>query len=273
MRITSRANPTVKELRRLAERREREETGLFYVEGFRVVQEAFVVRAEDVTTLVVAPELLTREERRWLEQAARRPGLRTLEVTPEVMGVLFTRHDPQGAAVVLRQRWERLDEVRPGDETCWVALSQVQHPGSLGTILRISDAVGGGGAILIGPSTDPHDPTAVRASLGAVLSQRLVRASLEQFAAWKQEHGYAVVGTSPAATMDYHEFRYPHPVVVLMGSERLGLSDEERELCDEVVRIPMMGRVESHHLVVATSVVLYEILNQRRGQGPGARGQ
>jgi TrmH family RNA methyltransferase len=273
MRITSRVNPTIKELRRLSERRERDATGLFYVEGFRVVQEAFAVRAEDVTALVAAPELLTREEQRWLEQAARRAGVRTLEVTPEVMGVLFTRHDPQGAAAVLRQRWEQLEEVRLGDETCWVALSEVQHPGSLGTILRVSDAVGGGGAILIGPSTDPHDPTAARASLGAVLSQRLVRASLEQFAAWEQEHGYAVVGTSPAAAVDYHAFRYPHPVVVLMGSERVGLSDEERGLCDEVVRIPMVGRVESHHLIVATSVVLYEVFNQRRGQGSGVRGQ
>ncbi len=264
MRITSRTNPTIKELRRLSERREREETGLFYVEGFRVVEEAFAVRAADIETLIVAPDLLNPREQRWLEEAARQAGVRILEVTPEVMEVLFTRHDPQGAAAIVRQRWERLEEVRLGDETCWVALSQVQHPGSLGTILRVSDAVGGGGAILIGPSTDPHDPTAVRASLGAVLSQRLVRTELEQFAAWKQEHGYAVVGTSPQGTADYHSLRYPHPVVVLMGSERTGLSGEEQDLCDEMVRIPMVGRVESHHLIVATSVVLYEIFNQRR---------
>jgi tRNA(Leu) C34 or U34 (ribose-2'-O)-methylase TrmL len=73
-------------------------------------------------------------------------------------------------------------------------------------------------------STDSHDPTAVRASQRGARSDWC--ASLEQFAAWKQQHGYAVVGTSPAATRDYHEFRYPHPVVVLMGSERIGLTEK-----------------------------------------------
>jgi len=126
------------------------------------------------------------------------------------------------------------------------------------------DAVGASGVILIGDSTDPYDPTAVRASLGAIFSQRVVKASFAQFAAWKRRHGCFVVGTSPAASADYRQIPYPTRVVLFMGSERVGLSPEQEAVCDAMVRIPMVGRCPSHHVAVATGIVLYEIFSQRR---------
>jgi len=146
-----------------------------------------------------------------------------------------------------------------------VAVDQIRHPGSLGTILRIGDAVGGAGVVLIGDSSDPYDPTAVRASLGAIFSQRLVKASFEEFAAWTKRQGCFVVGTSPAAPVDYQAISYRPPTVLFLGSDRLGLSPEQQAICDVMVSIPMIGRCDSHHVAVATAVVLYELFNQRRG--------
>lgn len=271
MRITSRANPRIQELRQLAQRKGREATGLFAVEGTRLVQEA-VTLARQISLFIYTPELLSAEDLHWVVATLHRTAAASIQTTPEIMGLAFTRRDPPGVAALVRQRWENLTEVRLGEETCWIALSEVQHPGSLGTVLRICDSVGGAGVILIGPSTDPHDPTAVRSSLGAVLSQRLVRTTPAQFQAWRQGRGYPVIGTSPAAGVDYARYRYPHPLVLLMGGERSGLPAELQAGCDEVVSIPMAGRVESHHLTVATALVAYEVLNQRR-LAPGERGQ
>ena len=75
------------------------------------------------------------------------------------------------------------------------------------------------------------------------------------------------MGTSDKAEQNYHHFRYPTSLVVLMGSERQGLQPRHLEICDQVVRIPMLGISDSLNLAVATAVVLYEVLNQRQEAG------
>lgn len=270
--ITSLANEKIRAIRKLHERKARQESGLFTIEGLRIVAEA-LEQAEagrvKIETLVVAPELLKSSFGRDLvaEQASK--GAAVLEVSAEVFDRISLKEGPQGLAAVVQQRWlplrdARLAENRVMGSRTWVALDAVADPGNLGTILRTHDAVGGQGVILLDQSTDPYDPSSVRGSMGAVFTQRLVRASFEEFAEWKRSYGYPVIGTSDKARVDYHAFRYPQALVLLMGSERQGLQEHHLALCDEVVSIPMLGKSDSLNLAVATAVVLYEILNQRR---------
>lgn len=262
-RISSPGNPRIKQIRALRSRKERDRTGLFLVEGIRIVAEA--ADLADVEACVVAPDLLESAFAREIVARLRARGAAYLEVTREVFESLSGRERPQGIAAVVRQRWELLEQVRPASELCWVALDAPGDPGNLGTILRTSDAVGGGGAILVGPSSDPYDLASVRASMGALFSQRLARATLEELTAWKRRHGCRLIGTSGSAADNYDAISYEPPLVLFMGSERHGLSPQEQALCDQLVRIPMVGRSDSLNLAVATGVVLYEIFRQRRG--------
>ena len=132
------------------------------------------------------------------------------------------------------------------------------HPGTLGTILRTLDAVGGEGMIVLDDSADPHDPVSVRASLGAVFTRRLVKADLSAFTEWKRRVDCHLVGTSPRGGVDYRQASYPRPLALLLGSEHGGLSEEHLSLCDQVVTIPMRGRVDSLHLSVAAGLLLYQ---------------
>ncbi len=263
MLISSQANARVKQIRSLRHRQERERTGLFFIEGIRIVAEAVQMRAE-IETLIVAPELLKSEFARGIVQQQREQGTPVLEVTAEVFKSLSVKEGPQGLGAVARQRWQRLDELRLEANDYMVALDAAQDPGNIGTILRTSDAVGSAGLILLGHSADPYDPAALRASMGALFAQRLVRASFAEFAAWKRQRGYSVVGTSGAASHDYRGVAYPRPLVLLMGSEREGLSEEQQALCDLMVKIPMVGRSDSLNLAVATGITLYEIFYQFR---------
>jgi TrmH family RNA methyltransferase len=147
---------------------------------------------------------------------------------------------------------------------CWVALEAIHSPGNLGTILRTCDAVGAAGVILLGEAADPYDPATVRASMGSLFAQRLVRATPAELLAWKQRHGCRLIGTSPAGTVDYRELIYRPPMVLFMGSERHGLPAVHQTLCDEMVRIPMVGAADSLNLAVATSVMLYEVFGRRQ---------
>src|SRR5204862_6390471 len=129
---------------------------------------------------------------------------------------LVDRGGGQGVGVVVRQRWAKLDGLPLRCEPrCGVALEGVQYPGNLGTVLRTADAVGCGGVLLLDNATDPYDPAAVRASMGGVFSQRLVRASSAAFTVWKRRHGLSVVGASPSAPTDYRALDSPLPLVLL----------------------------------------------------------
>ena len=265
--ITSPGNERIKSIRKLQDRKARQESGLFTIEGLRIVAEAVEQAAAgraQIDTLIAAPELLKSPFGQDLVAEQRSRGVPVLEVSGEVFQRIALKEGPQGLAAVVRQRWLPLEQVRPQPGRAWVALDSVADPGNLGTILRTQDATGGQGVILLDQSTDPYDPSAVRGSMGALFTQDLVRASLAEFADWKQRTGCAVVGTSDRARTDYHAYHYPAALVLLMGSERQGLQEQHLALCDEVVSIPMLGQSDSLNLAVATAVVLYEILNQRR---------
>ena len=264
MLITSPANPRVKQIRRLQrERKEREQSGSYFIEGIRIVGEAIQVGAE-IETLIVAPDLLTSPFGKDLLHQAGETGIPVLEVSPEVFKDLSVKEGPQGIGAVVQQHWTNLDEIHPVCGDLWVALDSVADPGNLGTILRTNDAAGGVGVILLDHSTDPFEAGSWRASMGAIFSQRLVRAQLDAFSNWKKRTGVSVVGTSGAAPDDFRSVRYPDPLVLLMGSERMGLLEAHLWICDEVVSIPMEGRSDSLNLAVATGIVLYEINHQHR---------
>jgi TrmH family RNA methyltransferase len=199
-----------------------------------------------------------------LLQRARDAGIELVELAPDVYDSVSFRGDPDSIAAVVRRRHDKLPE-EPAGELSWVAVHEIQHPGNLGTLVRTSDAAGGAGVILSGQSTDPYHPVAVRGSLGAVFSQRIVETTAEEFAAWAARYPALVVGTSPQGSTDYREAAYRKPVVVLSGSERTGLTSDQMALCGVLVRVPMLGVVDSLNLSVATALVLYEVYRQNSG--------
>jgi TrmH family RNA methyltransferase len=258
MLISSRNNPTIKGIRALRERKERDRTGLCFLEGIRIVAEAAQLDVE-IQSLIIAPNLLKSDFANDLVQAQRARGINIIEVTNDVFESLSDKQGPQGIAAVVKQHWLPLSTFDTQHSSFAIALDSPQDPGNIGTILRTSDAAGADGVILLGPSADPYDPSALRASMGAAFSQQLARTSYAEFIAWKRNSGFYVIGTSDKAEMDYRDCAYASPILLLMGSERNGLAPELQTMCDTMVRIPMLGRSDSLNLAVATGVMLYAI--------------
>jgi RNA methyltransferase, TrmH family len=264
IRITSRNNILVKHIRSLHDRDTRDRTHLYYIEGVRSLIQAVRHNAH-IQTLVTCPDLLTNPLARHLALKLARSGVPTIEVTPEVLHSIALVDDPQGIGAVVRQRWQPLERVKLDGKLCWIAHDTVRSPGNLGSIIRTSDAAGAAGMILLSDSTDPYDPAAVRASMGALFTQRFVRTTPADLALWKTPRQWLLVGTSPSATTDFRAADYKSaPVILLMGSERRGLSPDLQSICDLMVSIPMHGDSDSLNISVATGIILYEILHQRR---------
>src|SRR5579885_791071 len=252
----------IRRIRRLRLGEERARTGSYYIEGLRFVDQA-IAHNVSIETLVVSRPLLSHPYAHRLVNKQQRLGTPILYVSPAVMHGISLVDDPQGIGAVVKQRWYRLADLKMSEGLCWLAHSLIRSPGNLGTILRTAEAVGVAGVILLDEGTDPYEPSVVRATMGALFAQRFVRATLAEFADWKQRTRALLVGTSPSAEEDYCNVIYRHPTILLMGEERRGLPSDLQALCDVMVRIPMVGQSDSLNLAIATSLMLYEVFNQR----------
>ncbi len=263
--VTHSRHPLVRELRRLHEREERDRRGRFLIDGIRFVAQA-VERNARFERVITCKEWLTPHGRS-LAARIRRGGVPVHDLSPAAYRAFTLAAEPQGLAAVMHKDWMPLWHARPDPGDYWLAVSTVQSPGNLGTMLRTADAAGARGLICLEGAADPWDPAVVRASMGAFFTQELVLASALELRAWKQRHGCRIVGTSPSGALAYREVDYSGPVVLFMGWERQGLSEAEEELCDLMVRIPMRGRSDSLNVSVAAGVLLYEVLEQRMRNG------
>ncbi|PZM12169.1 TrmH family RNA methyltransferase [Rhizobium tubonense] len=256
--ITSLANPIIKDIKALTQKKSREETGTFIAEGLKLVIDALEL-GWTIRTLVYAK---TAKSKPLVEQMAARTvasGGLVLEVNEKVLVSITRRDNPQMVVGVFDQRWKPLKDIRPRDGETWVALDRVRDPGNLGTIIRTCDAAGASGVILVGDATDPFSIETVRATMGSVFAVPVAKATQEEFLAWKKTVGVSVVATHLAGAVDYRTIDYKRkPVVLLMGNEQSGLPDALATQADALARIPQAGRADSLNLAVATAVMLFE---------------
>jgi RNA methyltransferase, TrmH family len=258
--ITSLQNERVKLIRSLEMRKARRETGLFTAEGASVLVMArdagwvprMLVFLAGSARSGIAHGLLA-----WAEAA----GAECLEVSEPVLGKLAAKDNPQTMLGVFEQRWTG-DKSVPREGVS-VALEAVRDPGNLGTIIRTADAAGAQGVLLIGNSADPYSREAVRASMGSVFHVPVARMNLERGIALAGEWQGDVVGTGLGAEIDFRATAYREPTLLIMGSEGPGLSAELAAACTRLVKIPMVGRLDSLNLAVATGLMLYEIRRAR----------
>jgi RNA methyltransferase, TrmH family len=257
--LTNPRNPHIKQARALQQRKVRDETGLFVVEGIRHVGEAVEAKAQ-VEYICYAPDLLESDFAYKLLDEQMALGRRCYALAPDVFRSLAEKDNPQGILAVVRQPRTALADLYPDKFSWGVALVAPQDPGNIGTILRTIDAVGASGLLLLDGGADPAHPNAVRASMGAQFWLPVVSASFADFVTWAKSQGYALYGTSAHGSVDYRTIpMYTRPCILLLGSEQKGLLPEQAAVCDQLIRLPMQGRVSSLNLAVAAGVMLYQM--------------
>ena len=253
------AAPTLTRIRKLqSERRYRDQHRLFFIEGVRNFVTA-IDHGCSVETLLYSEKLLTAPLARKFVRQLKRAGVPFARVSPEEFRTISRAEHASGVAAILHQRIQTVEQVQPDQFSCWTVLSQVQSLGNLGTLLRTSAAIGASGFILLGQQIDPYEPVVVRSTMGALFQQTLVRTNIERFRSWIKTHRVSVFGASPDGVVEYDRVRYTRPTVLMLGHERSGLTDEQRSLCRQIVRIPMVGGADSLNLAVAGSLLLRAI--------------
>ena len=261
--ITSRSNPKIKMIRALRRKKTRQETGRFLVEGIHHVGEAAQAGME-IDSIFYAPGLLRSVFGLGLIDELAEAGVPCYPTDADVFKSAAGKENPQGILAVLSQFDRNLTELTPQNFNWGVALVSPQDPGNIGTILRTIEAVGADGLILIDESADPYHPSCVRACMGSMFWLSITSTTFSKFSYWAADKGYSVYGSSAHGDSDYMQIdNYRSPCVLLMGSERAGISAEHEKICETVLRIPQQGRASSLNLGVAAGVLLFSMMARR----------
>jgi RNA methyltransferase, TrmH family len=257
--ITSLANPIVKDIKALAMKKHRDESGEFLAEGLKLIIDALDL-GWTLKVLVVAQAARGNPIAEKTISRALHANALVLEASEKVTSAITRRDNPQAVIGVFEQKYATLSGIKPEPDQVWLALDRVRDPGNLGTIIRTADAVGAKGIILIGETTDPFAIETVRATMGSVFALPICRASEAEFLSFRKSFDGLVVGTHLKGAVDYRSVDFSgQPVLLIMGNEQAGLTEELADTCDRLLRIPQAGRADSLNLAVATGITLFEI--------------
>jgi len=253
--ITSLANDRIKRLVRLRNRRERDRTGLFLIEGFRELRRAVAVGVV-IDEIYTCPELFLGHNETELVTKCRDRGAEAFEVSDAPFRKASYRDRPEGLLVAL-------DRLSLPDEPLLLIAESIEKPGNLGTMLRTAEAAGADAVIVCDPATDPFNPNVVRASIGTLFEVPLAVAPTADTIAWLKDHRIASYAATPDATAAHHAADLTGATALVIGSEQYGLTDAWLDGADESIVIPMPGSVDSLNAAMSAGILLFEAVRQR----------
>ncbi len=264
--ISSTANPTIKRLVQLHERRGRLQQGLYLMEGVRLVEEALDSGVR-LSMVLVAPDLLhaTARGRALYERLRHEPAVpEPIEVSAAVLRHVSDTETPVGVVAALPRAPLADLGALPAAAGLVLVLDGIGDPGNAGTILRSAAAAGVDGVVALSGCADLYAPKVARAAMGAHLRVPLaVDVTPVELEAWLPSRGQAILADAHAPENVYdRDLRVP--TVLIVGGEAHGARQAGLLTGVQPVSIPMPGAAESLNAAVAAAVILFEAVRQRR---------
>ena len=268
--IESLQNAKIKRVVKLRNRRQRDKERVFIIEGYRELERATEV-SFPIQEIYFCPELYLGENETKLIERVREASPEKVyvqEVSRQVFEKMAYRDRPEGLLAIARQPEWTLDSLavrNPGENELYLVAVSIEKPGNLGTMLRCADACGAQGVIVCDRCTDLFNPNVVRASTGTLFTVPIAEGSSEEVMQWLKSRNVRVLSTSPDATSVYTEADLATSCALVLGSEQYGLDEYWLSQANELLQIPMEGRADSLNVAMATTVVMFEAMRQRRG--------
>lgn len=266
LKISSSQNPQVKQTAKLRNRRSRDLTGRFLIEGFRELSRA-VKGNITFENLFFCPSLFLGENEQFLIEEIRSLGANIIETTQPVFKKLSYRDRPDGliaTASMTNQSLHSLKIQKGNNSPLFIIAEAIEKPGNLGSIMRSADGVGVDGVIVCDRCTDITNPNVIRASVGTLFTQPVIEVETPPLLTWLKNHQIQIVSACPAAVIDYTEVDMRKPTAIVVGTEQIGLSEMWLKASDVQVSIPMHGVADSLNVATATTLLLYEAFRQRK---------
>lgn len=256
MQIESPQNPKIKNLLKLQEKsRERKKQGLFVVEG---IQENYLALGSGF----LPDEFFICEE--IFQNQIELPNAQVHFISKSLFEKIAYRGTTGGMVGVYRQKKNDLDKIKLGKNALVVVLESVEKPGNLGAILRTCDGAGVDAVIVCDPLVDFYNPNVIRSSVGTIFTNQIASENKENVINWLKSNHIQVIPTYLREdTKSLYEIDFTKNSAIIFGTENSGLTEEWLEYADELVKIPMNGKVDSLNVSSAAAICIYEALRQK----------
>ena len=257
--ITSKDNELIKHVRKLKDKKYRDEYNEYVVEGIKIVEEAVkenvkikqIIICNDTTKTYEIPTHIMLEIAKY----------ECIYVTDKIFNLITQVTNPQGIMAIIEKNSEK-NQIDYTQDIILV-LDDVQDPGNLGTILRTADSIGLNQIVVSKGTADAFNSKVVRSTMGAIFrikiieTQDLIRTIKEM-----KKHHFKLMVTSLQTENSIYDINFNKKIIVI-GNEANGVSKEIQDMADEKAKIPMLGRTESLNASVAAGIVMYEYVRQK----------
>ena len=260
--ITSKDNELIKHIRKLKDKKYRDESNEFIIEGTNLIEEAVkekakikkVIICEDTTKTYEIPTNIRLEIAKY----------ECVYVSEKIFNLITQVTNPQGIMAIV-EKTAKEDEIDYTQDLI-VMLDDIQDPGNLGTILRTIDSIGLNQIIVSKETADAFNPKVVRSTMGAIFRIKIIESeNLIDTIKNIKKHHFKLIVTSLQTDNTIYDINYNKKIIVI-GNEGNGVSKEIQDIADEKIKIPMLGKTESLNASVATGIVFYEYVRQKLGR-------
>lgn len=257
--ITSKDNELIKHIRKLKDKKYRDESNEYVVEGVKLVEEAVkenakikqIIVCEDTTRTYEIPTHIMLEIAKY----------ECISVSDKIFNIITQVTNPQGIMAIIEKNAQ--DAQIDYTQDIIVVLDDVQDPGNLGTILRTVDSIGLNQIIISKGTADAFNSKVVRSTMGAIFRIKIIEVeNLAQEIKEMRKHHFKLMVTSLQTKNSIYDIDFNKKIIVI-GNEANGVSKEIQDMADEKAKIPMLGRTESLNASVAAGVVMYEYVRQK----------
>ena len=256
--ITSMSNAQVKELQALLQKaKARREKDAYVVEGIKMCTEA---PAPFVERIFISESLYGNDTVNALLDKA------PFEVLQDdIFLKVSDTKTPQGIMCIVKRKHYNRESLLNKKNPFIIVLEDIQDPGNMGTILRTAEGAGVSGIMMSKNTVDIYNPKTIRSTMGSIFRMSVVsEENLADGIMYLQSNSIKVYAAHLKGDKYYDEFSYNQGTAFLIGNEGNGLKKETADLADTYLKIPMEGQVESLNAAVSASVLMYEVVRQRR---------
>lgn len=253
--IESKDNNLFKNAKKLKERKNRNKSSQYIIEGFRLVQEAFKANV-DIDYLIV-----TKDGNEKIDQFLSNyinENMKIYVISDNLFKDLISTENPQGILAVINMNLMPMKS----NGSFYVLCDKIQDPGNLGTVIRTAHAAGVQGIILTKGTVDIYNEKTIRSTMGSIFYIPIHYDENLSLVKKLKEEGFNLVVTSLDTDKSFFDVNLKGKVILTVGNEGNGVSDEVLEMADTKVKIPMPGNAESLNVAIATSVIIYEKIRQ-----------
>ena len=257
--ISSKENELIKHIKKLKDKKERDISNEYIIEGVKLIQEAIQEKAK-IKQIIICEECEKAEtiSKEIMYEIAR---YECIYITKKLYNYLTEVKTPQGILAVIEK--ESNEKNIDYTQEIIVALDGIQDPGNLGTILRTVDSIGLTQILVSKDTADSFNPKVVRSTMGAIFRVKVIECEdLEKTLKEIKKHKFEIVVTSLQTKNSIYDIDYNKKVIVI-GNEANGVQEKIQKLADKKVKIPMLGKTESLNASVATGIILYEYVRQK----------